>query len=833
MWRLSFRWAIAVLSVLACRAGAGEQPNIVLIMLDDAGYNEIGYTGDNVALTPSIDALAAEGIRFSDAYVSQPQCSPCRAGLLTGVYEQRFGYEHNPSNGYQRTDGLQPGQTLISHRLRALGYTTGLVGKWHMGAKDGYNRPLDMGFDEFFGFLGGNRSYWGGEHGTAGRMYRQNTAIEDQWVLEGDPNDYDPVHGRYLTDAFGDEAALFIDRHASDAAPFFLYVALTAPHSPQDAKSQDLQQFPDLEGTQKIIAAMVLAADRAVGKVLRALDDHGIADETIVVFLNDNGGRDFQDNRPFRGSKGRTYEGGIRVPMAIRWPGMPRGMTFRAPVIALDILPTLMAAAGSPADSVDGVDLAPYLTGQIQSPPHGLLWFRHVEEWAVRWGEWKLVRPDFRSPDVFLFNLASDPSESTDLYASRPAVVTFLSRELTLWEATLDKPHWGNVGDMSEINRFDHFRFAVAAPVTPWSAPAAWYREDSSELATMYPADGYADAVLEFPTAEQSYTAANDLSRMTGETFMLNRLLVDGPALADSARAGSIVGAPLLLAPSRGGVRPSIESAARDPRFAFVIGVELGFIGDLRLTGGGDSPLSLAAPLREYAPGQSITKDGLSTISLTSTAACTGPIAIEEGRLDLYGMGAGLESRTAVSVSAGATLRPLGSKGITAPVLQSNGRVDSDGLVVVDGDYASGPGASLHISLGGTTPGSGHDQLVVQGGAGLGGVLHLEVVGGFAPQAGDTFRVVRAGSVSGRFDSLAGPQPGPGLTYAVEYDGAGVTVVVRCAADFNGDGAADTRDVVAFLRAWASGDSSADFDGDGSVDSRDVVAFLDAWGMRC
>ncbi|MHC5016811.1 MAG: sulfatase-like hydrolase/transferase [Planctomycetota bacterium] len=187
-----------------------------MIFADDAGYNEIGYAGTNLFQTPNIDALAASGIRFTSGYVASPVCSPSRAGLLTGLYPQRFGYERNISSALDGSDALTAGQITLLQRFRDLGYTTGVIGKWHVGAVDGINRPLDKGADEFFGLLGGHRSYWGGAPSPAKTMRRGDDPVEDIWVNEGDPSDYDPVYGRYVTDAFGDEAVSFIDAHHAD-----------------------------------------------------------------------------------------------------------------------------------------------------------------------------------------------------------------------------------------------------------------------------------------------------------------------------------------------------------------------------------------------------------------------------------------------------------------------------------------------------------------------------------------------------------------------------------------------------------------------------------------
>lgn len=819
---------LIVCLTLLC-SGAHAQPNILLVVTDDAGYNEIGYTGDNDFLTPSIDGIAASGIRFTDAYVTQPQCSPSRAGFLTGIYEQRFGYEHNTSNSYFQSDGFQPGQTLISHRLAALGYTTGIIGKWHMGSLDGFNRPLDMGFDEFFGLLGGNRHYWGGRYTNSEQMYRQNVVVEDIWVNEGNPDDYDPVNGRYVTDAFGDEAVLFINNHAGDAEPFFLYLSITAPHSPFEAKIADLDQFPNLDGDKKIRAAMTLALDRAVGKALQALDDNNIADNTIVIFVNDNGGRSFQDNGPFSGTKGQTYEGGIRIPMCLRWPGLPQDTAFSDPVITLDFVPTLVAAAGGTVEETDGVDLFPYLSGQNQDPPHETLYFRHREEWAVRWGNWKLVRPIFQNTNISLFDLPNDLSESNDLQSQFPEIATQLFEKLTLWEATLAKPKWDNKGDTTFVNLFDHFTYAAATTLGSWSTANAWFRESGSIPVSFRTDDAYANAILEFPTSAESYTAQNDLTRITGQTFMLNGLRFSGEASSGSG-IGSLTGNALIFVPSLDGIIPSITNDALEPGFDFQMNNNIQFVGDLTLRGDGSSPLSITGTVMEYLPDQSILKTGTSTIELTSTATCSNAIDILQGRLTLRGAGAEALAGTAVIVQSSASIGLFEDAEITTPIVENHGLLDGSGFLTIHGDYqAVDAGTSLGIHLAGLIPGLEHDQLAVDGTATLLGTLLLSLEDGYTPQLNDTFRLVEAGMVQGSFDSLVGPEPEPGTVYRLLYDATGVTLKLVCIADINEDGTINTQDLVTFLDLWAAGDILADWNDDGLVDTRDVIAFLSDW----
>jgi arylsulfatase A-like enzyme len=275
-------------------------------------------------------------------------------------------------------------------------------------------------------------------------MRRGDTIVETASKTQGNPAEYDPVRGRYITDAFGDEAAAFINNHANDPDPFFLYMPMTAPHTPGEAKQSDLAHFSHItDPTRRTLAAMVYAMDRSVGKVMSALEANQIAENTIVVFLNDQGGPNINDNRPFKGGKGLTWEGGVRVPFLVSMPGLQPGV-YDAPVSGLDLLPTVYAAAGGDVNQLetDGVNLQPYLSGSVTERPHETLFFRNLSQWGVRKGDWKLGNPG-GSTGTVLFNIATDQGETTNVAAQNPEVVTDLIREFTDWEVQLDKPKWG------------------------------------------------------------------------------------------------------------------------------------------------------------------------------------------------------------------------------------------------------------------------------------------------------------------------------------------------------------------------------------------------------
>jgi arylsulfatase A-like enzyme len=415
-------------SVLA----AEGRPNIVLIVADDLGWADIGIQGGKDIPTPHIDSIAHNGVRFTNAYVSCPVCSPTRAGLMTGRYQQRFGHEFN--TGPRKADdpgiGLPVTETTIAERLKKLGYTTGLVGKWHLGFRPEL-QPTRRGFDEFYGFLGGFHSYLSTQEGPDDPIMRGTKTV--------------PQEG-YLTDTLANEAVDFIDRHRSQ--PFFLCVTFNAVHAPLIATDEYLERLSNIENRRRrIFGAMLLALDDAVGDVLEAVEKAKQSERTLIIFLSDNGGltKATSSNAPLRGQKGQTLEGGIRVPFLMQWNGkLPAGKLYDEPVVALDILPTLVAAAGGKIEAgwkVDGVDLLPYVTGENTGPPHASLCWRYGPEWAIRAGDWKLVNSAGANVPQ-LINLEDDVAESRDLSAEQPAKVRSLLAEYRKWESQMTAPRW-------------------------------------------------------------------------------------------------------------------------------------------------------------------------------------------------------------------------------------------------------------------------------------------------------------------------------------------------------------------------------------------------------
>jgi arylsulfatase A-like enzyme len=419
-----------------------RRPNIVVILADDLGYADLGFNGCTDIPTPHLDALARQSVRCASGYVSHPFCSPTRAGLLTGRYQQRFGHENNPT--YDPSDaslGLPIDQVTLAQLLRNGGYVSGVVGKWHLGAAPRFH-PNRRGFDESFVFLGGGHNYLPRE--AASLEYRIPILRDDEPVAEPE----------YLTDAFGREAVRFIERHANESVrrPFFLYLAFNAVHTPLQAPQEYLDRFPKITDTRRrTYAAMLSAMDDAIGRVLETLRDRKLERDTLVVFLSDNGGPPAANgsrNDPLRGTKGQVYEGGIHVPFLVRWRGtLPEGSAYPEPVISIDILPTALAAAGiSPPSgrALDGVNLLPALRGDTQAPPHDRLFWRTGggAAFAVREGRFKLIRTGAGPAE--LYDLAADPVESKDLAATQPEVVARLQAALHAWNATLVPPLWEN-----------------------------------------------------------------------------------------------------------------------------------------------------------------------------------------------------------------------------------------------------------------------------------------------------------------------------------------------------------------------------------------------------
>lgn len=457
--KLSFGCAVAVLIFFALQAftkqkkdgvgGKSKYSNIIIILTDDQGYGDVGFNGCKDIPTPNIDRIAKNGVVFRQAYVTYAVCAPSRAGLLTGRYQDRFGYSRNPL--YLPADpqqGLSLKEEMLPSFLKQFGYTTMGIGKWHLGAHIDY-RPMQRGFDQFFGFSGGGHRYFPEELDimsedsacNEGESYRTKLTRNGAVVEETE----------YLTDAFSREAVSFIRNNKAN--PFFLYLAYNAPHTPMQASKKYLDRFQQIQDPKrKTYAAMVSAVDDGVGRILATLEELKLTGNTLVVFLSDNGGPEqdnASDNGVMRGGKGSFFEGGIRVPFAMQWPDyIPTGTEYHKPVISLDIFATIAAHLKAQAklkQPLDGVDLLPYVTGKNSGVPHEYLFWRHYDQkrYAVlHHSGMKEFIPNDSTRNVF--NLSADIGEKVNVAGQQKEMLDKFEQQRKTWEAQMIAPViWG------------------------------------------------------------------------------------------------------------------------------------------------------------------------------------------------------------------------------------------------------------------------------------------------------------------------------------------------------------------------------------------------------
>lgn len=414
-------------------AAEGRKPNVIVILADDQGYAELGCQGSKDVPTPNIDTIAKSGVRFTNGYVSCPVCSPSRAGLMTGRYQQRFGHEFNggPPELCPPNFGLPLSETTIASRMKSAGYATGMVGKWHLGHREGY-RPRDRGFDEFFGFLAGWHAYIGSDAGIELSILRGNEIVQEK---------------EYLTDAFAREAKAFINKNAKK--PFFLYLAFNAVHDPMQTTPKYRERFMHIQDKKRRnFAGMLSAMDDAVGEVLAEVRKHDLENDTLIIYLSDNGGPTTQttsSNAPLRGVKGEVYEGGVRIPLLMQWKGkLPAGKVYDKPVISLDIAPTALAAAGATVKDAkfDGVNLLPFL--KSDGTPHEALYWRLGNVSGIRKGDWKLDKMPKQKAE--LYNLAEDKAEANNLADKHPEKLRELQDAYDKWNSQLVDHLWTYCG---------------------------------------------------------------------------------------------------------------------------------------------------------------------------------------------------------------------------------------------------------------------------------------------------------------------------------------------------------------------------------------------------
>ncbi|GGZ87516.1 sulfatase-like hydrolase/transferase [Algibacter mikhailovii] len=422
-----------------------EKPNLIVIMTDDMGWADVGFNGCKDIPTPNIDVIANEGVRFEEGYVSFPVCGPSRAGFLTGRYQDRFGFTTNPSiDPNNPMAGLPVEEETMAQVLRKANYNNAIIGKWHMGTNPVFH-PLERGFDYFYGFLSGGHNYYAEQ-----LVYNDLSEVTSKWDwyrTKIKENRSIVETKDYLTDELSNAAVRYIEKQAKDDRHFMLYLAYNAPHTPLQATKKYLSRFPNIKDKKrKTYAAMVSAVDDGVGRVLETIKENGLDENTIIVFLSDNGGahNNASSNGPLRGLKGDLFEGGIRVPFAIRWKGViPKGKTYTQAVSSLDIMATIVAQTDVVINRerpLDGVDLLPFLRGENKEAPHDYLFWRKWEQnaMAVRHGNYKLVaNRNQKQTYPELFNLSVDVAETKNIKSLETNLSEDLFKEWEQWNTQL------------------------------------------------------------------------------------------------------------------------------------------------------------------------------------------------------------------------------------------------------------------------------------------------------------------------------------------------------------------------------------------------------------
>ena len=414
--------------LVSCSTEIDSKPNIIIILADDAGYSDFGFMGSDEIKTPNLDQLAFDGVTFNNAYVSASVCSPSRAGLLTGMYQQRFGHECNLDSDVNNS--FDPNQITIAEALKTEGYNTGLIGKWHLGDKT-QNHPLKNGFDYFWGFISGARNYFYDPNEEFRNSIRNVVENYNQTRFDG-----------YLTDVLGDKAIGFINKNHESNNPFFLFLSFNAPHTPMHAKDDVLEKFKD--NPRQVYASMMWSMDEAIGSVIEALKENDQYDNTIIYFLSDNGAAMSNDASPFpfKGWKGNQYEGGIKTPMIMTWKNKIKSNTqFDGFISALDIFKTSLEASNVNKEymiNADGKNIMNFLNdNNIKN--ENLFW-RKDKMATVRSGDYKLIR--LNDTSTVLYNIKKNYFEDFDLKINESQVHDSLLKLLSSWENTLIDPNW-------------------------------------------------------------------------------------------------------------------------------------------------------------------------------------------------------------------------------------------------------------------------------------------------------------------------------------------------------------------------------------------------------
>ena len=453
---------VLIIFFIASCSSEDSPPNIIIIISDDQGYADVGFHGSKEIFTPNIDRIAKNGVVFSQGYVSYAVCSPSRAGLITGRYQNRFGYTRNillaPKDSLM---GLPISEQTLPEVLNNVDYKTKAIGKWHLGAHESLV-PEKRGFDEFFGFLIGGHRYFP-EDLTLNDLTEASRQM-DGYITRIYDNGRRINTKKYLTEELSDNAVKFIEDNAKD--PFFLYLSYNAPHTPLQATERDLERNGHIDvEKRRTYAAMVSSMDDGVGLILDKLEEKNISENTIVVFFSDNGGVEwynFSDNGPLRGIKGDFFEGGIRVPFTMQWPKKIKpGINYNKPIIALDVFATVVSAASAEKfikNNIDGVNLIPYINGDVNGSPHDYLFWKNPDKDidVIRDNRYKYIRV---KDDEYIFDLDNDLSEENNIINSSKNIYQELKLKFNEWEKDMIDPVFMDLGMGKEYNKLNPDRW--------------------------------------------------------------------------------------------------------------------------------------------------------------------------------------------------------------------------------------------------------------------------------------------------------------------------------------------------------------------------------------
>ena len=455
-------FVVFIIFLIASCSSDDSPPNIIVIISDDQGYADVGFHGSKEIFTPNIDRIAKNGVVFSQGYVSYAVCSPSRAGLITGRYQNRFGYTRNillaPKDSLM---GLPISEQTLPDVLNNVDYKTKAIGKWHLGAHESLV-PEKRGFDEFFGFLIGGHRYFPNDL-TLNDLTEASRQM-DGYITKIYDNGKRVNTKKYLTEELSDNAVKFIEDNSED--PFFLYLSYNAPHTPLQATDTDLERNNHIDvEKRRTYAAMVSSMDDGVGSILDKLEEKNISENTIVIFFSDNGGVEwynFSDNGPLRGIKGDFFEGGIRVPFTMQWPKKIKpGIIYNKPIIALDVFATVVSAASAEKfikNNIDGVNLIPYINGEINGSPHDYLFWKNPDKDidVIRDNRYKYIRV---KDDEYIFDLDNDLSEENNIISSSRHIYQELKLKFKEWEKDMIDPVFMDLGMGKEYNKLNPDRW--------------------------------------------------------------------------------------------------------------------------------------------------------------------------------------------------------------------------------------------------------------------------------------------------------------------------------------------------------------------------------------